>query len=94
MLPTWPWMWYYLSINPQAHGDQSSPCLISYQTVSPAATLCLRRLHSSIHCPTGRTFRRRHGDMVNAAVGIFQLYTARRILAELQHRINGFNTYG
>jgi hypothetical protein len=32
--------------------------------------------------------------MVATAVGVRQLYTARRILAEIQHRINGFNTYG
>jgi hypothetical protein len=33
-------------------------------------------------------------DMVATAVHVRQLYTARRILAEIQHRINGFNTYG
>jgi hypothetical protein len=32
--------------------------------------------------------------MVATVVGVRQLYTARRILAEIQHRINGFNTYG
>lgn len=32
--------------------------------------------------------------MVEAAVETCQLYTARRLLAEIQHRINGFNTYG
>jgi len=32
--------------------------------------------------------------MVEAAEGTIQLYTARRILAEIQHRVNGFNTYG
>ena len=88
------WMWCYLSINLQTHGDQSSPCFISHQTGRAAATLCLRGLYSSIHRPTSRVLRRRYGDMVEAAVGICQLYTARRILAEIQHRINGFNTYG
>lgn len=33
-------------------------------------------------------------EMVATAVAVCQLYTARRILAEIQHRINGFNTYG
>jgi len=33
-------------------------------------------------------------EMVATVVGVCQLYTARRILAEIQHRINGFNTYG
>jgi hypothetical protein len=32
--------------------------------------------------------------MVATAVGDCQLNTARRILAEIQLRINGFNTYG
>jgi hypothetical protein len=32
--------------------------------------------------------------MVVTVVGGCQLFTARRILAEIQHRINGFNTYG
>lgn len=89
------WMWCYLSINLQTHGDQLSPCFIPRQTGRPAATLCFGGLYSSIRCPTARVFRRRHGDMVEAAaVGTCQLYTARRILAEIQHRINGFNTYG
>lgn len=33
-------------------------------------------------------------EMVATAVQVCQLYTARRILAEIQARINGFNTYG
>jgi hypothetical protein len=32
--------------------------------------------------------------MVVTVVGVRQLNTARRILAEIEHRINGFNTYG
>jgi hypothetical protein len=32
--------------------------------------------------------------MVVTSVGDCQFNTARRILAEIQHRINGFNTYG
>lgn len=32
--------------------------------------------------------------MVETASYACQLNTSRRILAEIQHRINGFNTYG
>jgi hypothetical protein len=33
-------------------------------------------------------------EMLETAVDACQLNTARRILAEIQLRINGFNTYG
>jgi hypothetical protein len=32
--------------------------------------------------------------MVATALDSCQLHIARRIFAEIQHRINGFNTYG
>src|SRR5690242_5490077 len=66
----------------------------SAHTGEPAATLCFERpvfFHILPHRPA---FCLRGGDMVEAAEGTIQLYTARRILAEIQHRVNGFNTYG
>jgi hypothetical protein len=59
----------------------------------PAALTCLRSSKLPKYAPTTR-FPHHITEMVATAVGDCQLNTARRILAEIQLRINGFNTYG
>lgn len=71
-----------------------SLCFISLSAWIPATACCLTRLeffHTSPHQPSiAYTFT----EMVETAVDACQLNTSRRIFAEIQLRINGFNTYG
>jgi predicted component of type VI protein secretion system len=60
---------------------------------TPAALTCLSSSISPIYSPTN-PIPHHVTEMVATAVGGCQLNTSRRILAEIQLRINGFNTYG
>ena len=85
----------YLTISPQTHVDQT---LVLFYT-SPSGPFwhrlwCCRPAelfqippHSSLSTVT-------FTEMVATALDACQLNTSRRILAEIQLRINGFNVYG
>lgn len=60
---------------------------------TPAPSTCLRPSKLALYSPTN-PYPYHVTEMVATAVSDCQLNTARRILAEIQLRINGFNTYG
>ncbi|OAL48821.1 hypothetical protein IQ07DRAFT_645574 [Pyrenochaeta sp. DS3sAY3a] len=84
--------WCYLAINLQTHGDRILPW--SYTCVRESTSTLLQSETPASpyqpHYPEPLDVT----EMVEKAAGVCQLNTARRILAECQLRINGFNTYG
>jgi hypothetical protein len=87
--------WYHLAINPQLHTALDRIVNSNYrQLFGPARSRLLHEAPEFLHSPPHQLDPSPVTEMVVTVAGVCQLNTARRILAEIQARINGFNTYG